>query len=635
MPASSYDRTPVVTDWRERYEIVGKIGSGGSADVYEAVDLESGHDVALKVVDERAALAGRVVREVEAARALDHPDIVALLDFFSDGRRSFLVWELVRGESLAQLVGELRDDEAVLAVAQLCEALAYAHARGVVHRDIKPQNVMVDHQGVVKVMDFGIARLADADTLTAEGELLGTVAYMSPEQAAGRRVGPPTDVYSAGLLLYELLAGENPVRGASAGETVGNILAGRIAPLEQVRPDLPRELCDAVAAACSLRAGERPSAVETAEALRGVSARLGGRHRLHPRRLLAPLRRLDVIAQRGLGAALVGASLAALLARLPAYPPRWTLPVALAAALIWLVAPRVGLAFALGAAAFPLFNVSLSAGLAYLPVAVVVFIVFRRRPLMCVWPALALLLAPLSGTLLAVCAAAAFGRRRAPFVAAWTAVVTYLVLAPGRAGAYRVRRICGVARTGRASRSGRQPRHGACRGGPRGRELALPRPGGAVRGARAGAGGGVATGTPRSAPLAVVCGLLDLLYPRARAADAGLAAARRYRRAAGQRRRGGRRLRRRAGAGSAGPPGRRGPRRRPHLGRRLEHARRWAGDLREGAAAEARTDARRGSSGGLGRLGRGPAGGVRRAQTCGSLLPRAGSATHERARSGR
>ena len=105
MPASSYDRTPVLTDWRERYEIVGKIGSGGSADVYEALDLESGRDVALKVVDERAAVAGRVVREVEAARALDHPDIVALLDFFSDGRRSFLVWELVRGQALAELVG--------------------------------------------------------------------------------------------------------------------------------------------------------------------------------------------------------------------------------------------------------------------------------------------------------------------------------------------------------------------------------------------------------------------------------------------------------------------------------------------------------------------------------------------------
>ncbi len=429
MPASSYDRTPVLTDWRERYEIVGKIGSGGSADVYEALDLESGRDVALKVVDERAAVAGRVVREVEAARALDHPDIVALLDFFSDGRRSFLVWELVRGESLAELAGELRDDEAVLAVAQICEALAYAHARGVVHRDVKPQNVMVDRQGVVKVMDFGIARLADADTLTAEGELLGTVAYMSPEQAAGRRVGPPTDVYSAGLLLYELLTGENPVRGATAGETVGNILAGRIAPLEHTRPDLPRELSDVLAAACSLRAVERPSAAETADVLRSLSGQLDGGRRLRPRRLLAPLRRLDVVAQRGLGAVLVASCLAVLLSRLPAYPPGWTLPVALAAALVWLVAPRLGLAFSLGAAAFPLFNVSLSVGLAYLPLAVAVFIVFRRRPLICVWPALALLLAPLAGTLLAVCAAAAFGRRRAPLVAAWTAIVTYLVLA--------------------------------------------------------------------------------------------------------------------------------------------------------------------------------------------------------------
>ena len=437
MPASSYDRTPVHADWRERYEIVGKIGSGGSADVYEAVDLESGRDVALKVVDERAAVAGRVVREVEAARALDHPDIVALLDFFSDGRRSFLVWELVRGESLAELVGELRDDEAVLAVAQICEALAYAHARGVVHRDVKPQNVMVDRRGVVKVMDFGIARLVDADTLTAEGELLGTVAYMSPEQAAGRRVGPPTDVYSAGLLLYELLTGENPVRGATAGETVGNILAGRIAPLDQVRPDLPRELSDVVATACSLRAGERPSAAETADALRAVSERLGGGRRLRPARLVAPLRRLDVVAQRGLGVALVASCLAVLLSRLPAYPAGWTLPLAAAAALVWLVAPRLGLAFSLGVAAFPLFNVSVSVGLAYLPVAVAVFIVFRRRPLFCVWPALALLLAPFAGTLLAVCAAAAFGRRRAPFVAAWTAVVTYVVLAlaaPARTG---------------------------------------------------------------------------------------------------------------------------------------------------------------------------------------------------------
>ena len=429
VPASSYDRTPVYTDWRERYEIVAKIGSGGSADVYEAVDLESGSDVALKVVDERGAVAGRVVREVEAARALDHPGIVALLDFFSDGRRSFLVWELVRGQSLAELDGELRDDEAVLAVAQLCDALAYAHAMGVVHRDVKPQNVMVDQRGVVKVMDFGIARLADADTLTAEGELLGTVAYMSPEQAAGRRVGPPTDVYSAGVLLYELLAGRNPVRGATAGETFANILAGRIAPLEQLRPDLPRELSDVVAAACAQRTAERPAAADMADELRALSGRLGGRRHLSPQRLLAPLRRLEVVATRGLGAALAAAGLAALLTRLPAYPTGWTLPLALVAAALWLVVPAAGLAFALGAAVFPLFNVSSSAGVAYAAVALTIFLAFRRRPLYCVWPVLALLLVPVFGTLLAVCAAAAFGRRRAPLIAAWTAIVTYLVVA--------------------------------------------------------------------------------------------------------------------------------------------------------------------------------------------------------------
>jgi len=429
VPASSYDRTPVYTDWRERYEIVAKIGSGGSADVYEAVDLESGRDVALKVVDERGAVAGRVVREVEAARALDHPGIVALLDFFSDGRRSFLVWELVRGQSLAELDGELRDDEAVLAVAQLCDALAYAHAMGVVHRDVKPQNVMVDQRGVVKVMDFGIARLADADTLTAEGELLGTVAYMSPEQAAGRRVGPPTDVYSAGVLLYELLAGANPVRGATAGETFANILAGRIAPLEQLRPDLPRQLSDVVAAACAQRAAERPSAAAMADELRALSGRLGGGRHLRPQRLLAPLRRLEVVAARALGSALAAAGLAALLTRLPAYPAGWTLTLALIAAALWLVVPAAGLAFALGAAAFPLFNVSSSAGVAYVAVALTVFLLFRRRPLYCVWPVLALLLVPVFGTLLAVCAAAAFGRRRAPLVAAWTAIVTYLVVA--------------------------------------------------------------------------------------------------------------------------------------------------------------------------------------------------------------
>ena len=427
MPSKAAGRAPLYPAWRERYQVVGKVGAGGSADVYEAVDLERDEEVALKVVDERAAT-GRVLREVEAAQTLEHPNIVALLDFFGDGRRSFLVWELVRGQSLAELVGTLADDEAVLAVSQLYDALAYAHSCGVVHRDVKPQNVMIDQRGVVKVMDFGIARLADADTLTAEGELLGTVAYMSPEQAAGRRVAPPSDVYSAAVLLYELLAGESPVRGATAGETVSNILAGRIAPLGQLRPDLPAELTDAIGAACSLRPGDRPTAAEMAGTLRELAGRLGGR-RLSPQRLLAPLRRLDVAVERGLGALLAAVAVALLTGGLPAYPPSWRLPLAVLTAVAWLAAPRFGLAFALGALAFPLFNVSASIGVVYLLLAIAAFLAFRRRPLLFVWPALAVLLAPVYGTLLAPCAAAAFGRRRGALVAAWSGVAAGLLFA--------------------------------------------------------------------------------------------------------------------------------------------------------------------------------------------------------------
>jgi Protein kinase domain len=426
VPASSYSRAPYYADWRRRYDVVAKIGSGGFADVYEAYDAELGREVALKVVDEGRTVAGRVLREVEAARALDHPNIVALYDFFADQQRSFLVWELVRGQSFAELVGDLDDDEAVLAAAQLFDALAYAHAKGVVHRDVKPQNVMIDGHGAVKVMDFGIARLIDADTLTAEGEMLGTVAYMSPEQAGGRRVGPPTDVYSAGLLLYELLAGENPVRGASAGETVSNILAGRVTPLERCRPDLPQELCDLVARACALRAIDRPAPFDLAGALRGLAGRLGGR-RLRPQRLLAPFRRLEVVAECGLGALLAAASILALVTRLPAYPSSWALPLAAIGAGAWLVAPRLGLAWTLGALAFPLFDVSWSAGASYLLVAVIAFVAFRRRPLFCVWPAIAVLLAPIYGALLAPWGGGGFGRPRGPPVGPWFSIVTYVV----------------------------------------------------------------------------------------------------------------------------------------------------------------------------------------------------------------
>ena len=183
-----------------------------------------------------------------------------------------------------------------------------------------------------------------------------------------------------------------------------------------------------VAAACATSAAERPTADEMADELRTLSGRLDGGRRLRPQRLLAPLGRLRVVAERGLGAALAGVGLAGLLAHLPAYPQSWTLPAAVVVAALWFVVPRVGFALWLGLAAFPLFNVSMSAGFAYLPVAMAGFVVFRRRPLLAVWPVLAIVLMPVSGTLLAVCAAAALGRRRGPLAAGWTAVVTFFVV---------------------------------------------------------------------------------------------------------------------------------------------------------------------------------------------------------------
>jgi hypothetical protein len=427
MAPASHSRAPLYSAWRDRYEVVGKIGSGGFATVYEAVDRQLGGEVALKVVEDRPALSARVVREVEAARSLDHPAIVKLLDFFGDGRRSFLVWELVRGDPLDALADELGERDMVAAAAELCDALAYAHSRGIVHRDIKPENVMIDEDGAVKVMDFGIARMIDAETLTAEGEMLGTVAYMSPEQAAGRRIGPPTDVYSAGVVLYELLAGENPLRGATAAETIGNVLAGRIPLLEELRPDLPRELTDLVDAAVSPDPLERPTAVEMGEALRAVEDRLGGA-RFRAQRLLAPFRRLEVVGTRALGAAIAFACLMALCLALPGYPASWILPIAAVAAVAWLAAPPLGLAWTLGAMLFPLFNVSSGVGFAALLGFVPLMMVGRRWPLEVAWAGLAVLLVPVYAVLVAPVGAAAFGRRRGPLTAAWAAAVVFVCL---------------------------------------------------------------------------------------------------------------------------------------------------------------------------------------------------------------
>ena len=236
MSVAAQNTAPYYADWRDRYELVGKIGSGGFAEVFEAYDVTLDEPVALKIVPDGRALSARIVREVEAAAALDHPNIVALYDWFADGEGSILVWELVRGRSLDQLGHELGDGDVVAVGVELLDAIAYAHSQGIIHRDVKPQNVMLGDDGHVKVMDFGIAHLMDSDTLTGDGDVIGTIAYMSPEQAAGRRVQPPSDVYSAGMVLYELLAGAHPLRGDTPAETLSNVAGARLPSLAAAAP---------------------------------------------------------------------------------------------------------------------------------------------------------------------------------------------------------------------------------------------------------------------------------------------------------------------------------------------------------------------------------------------------------------
>lgn len=430
MPAAAHNTTPLFAEWRDRYELVGKIGSGGFSDVFEARDRMLGEPVALKIVAEGRGMSSRVVREVEAAAALAHPNIVALYDWFGDGEASVLVWELVRGESLDRLAGELGDEEVVAVGVELFDALAYAHGQKIVHRDVKPQNVMLDDVGHVKVMDFGIARLLDADTLTRDGDVLGTVAYMSPEQASGKRVGTPTDVYSAGMVLYELLAGEHPLRGDTPAETYSNVAAGRLPSLAALRPDLPDELVGLIDDACAPLPAERPAAGEVGDALAGLleSGRLRARSLKRAQRWVRPLGRAGAAVERAGGAALAAVTGGAVLNALPAYPASWTLPLVAVTTAVWAVLPAAGLAVLLGLLAFPLFNVSTSVGVTYLVLAVALFLLTRGRPVVALWPGLALLLTPLSLTLVAPAAAAALGRVRGPLAAAWAAAGTFVYL---------------------------------------------------------------------------------------------------------------------------------------------------------------------------------------------------------------
>ena len=239
------------------YEIVGKLGEGGMGVVYKARDTHLNRFVAIKVLPPNAVAdplrKARFVQEAKAASALNHPNIITIYDVSSDGRQDFIAMEYVTGRTLAEMIArrELRFSEVLRIGAQIADALAAAHAAGIVHRDLKPANVMVDERGLVKVLDFGLAKLTEravsTETATATmsvhteaGTIVGTAAYMSPEQAQGRKVDRRSDIFSFGVLLYEALSNRRPFQGDSNIAILSAILLNEPPPLDAGSPELER-----------------------------------------------------------------------------------------------------------------------------------------------------------------------------------------------------------------------------------------------------------------------------------------------------------------------------------------------------------------------------------------------------------
>jgi hypothetical protein len=247
-----------------QYQFLEKLGAGGMGEIYKAQDTRLNRFVAVKVLS--TASAGdperrkRFIQEAQAASALNHPNIITIHDIHPEGDSEFMVMEYVSGKTLVDLIpkGGLRLPQALKYAVQMTEALIAAHSVGIVHRDLKPANVMVTDAGLVKILDFGLAKLTDrgpmttsggdatqtiADApLTVEGSIIGTVSYMSPEQAQGKKVDTRSDIFSFGVVLYEMVTGVRAFAGDNALSTLSAILRDEARPLAEVAPDTPPQI---------------------------------------------------------------------------------------------------------------------------------------------------------------------------------------------------------------------------------------------------------------------------------------------------------------------------------------------------------------------------------------------------------
>jgi serine/threonine-protein kinase len=245
------------------YQFIEKLGAGGMGDIYRAHDARLNRFVAVKVLS--SANAGdperrrRFIQEAQAASGLNHPNIITIHDIVNEPEGDYMVMEYVSGKTLVDLIpkGGLRAAQALKYGVQMADALSAAHAAGIVHRDLKPGNVMVTDSGLVKVLDFGLAKLTDRGPasnigdntqtiaeapLTVEGSIIGTVSYMSPEQAQGKKVDTRSDIFSFGVVFYEMLTGTRAFSGDSALSTLSAILRDEHKPMVQIAPDVPPQL---------------------------------------------------------------------------------------------------------------------------------------------------------------------------------------------------------------------------------------------------------------------------------------------------------------------------------------------------------------------------------------------------------
>jgi len=353
-----------------RYRAVRPLGSGGSGSVWLARDERTGLDVALKIIPREGKAAARAEREALAARRLRHDRCVRAYDVGHDASHVYIAYEYVPGRTVreAMRADAVSDEDAVEIAAQVLDALAHAHRAGIVHRDVKPSNVLLeDRDGVaVRLLDFGLAQFDGADTLTAVGDVPGTLAYIAPERLAGAEATPESDVWAVGVLLWESLAGRHPFWGVPLQEVARAIESGA-PPLASERRDVPRRLVSAVDGALSLDPDARPRASAFAADLRAAyrQAPVRAAARRQAATISVPLPKPLTIAARFLPialaaiTALVGATL------LPFWPGALVGAIVLGAGLAAWLDPRIGLAAALAAPVFPLGNLSQGAAVAY------------------------------------------------------------------------------------------------------------------------------------------------------------------------------------------------------------------------------------------------------------------------------